>query len=147
MFNTRFDSLLRKEKDSLFLRSSEFVALYLKSVSREDLYDLVSEKDSSLSDADVKLQVLSTRNDSGVCVEVFRYAMNVCLGLKAELGYFAWKATADVCVDLMKDHVKVDCSCSIEERQALLQYCVHMLVRLRNIAKEDGLYDSGVSCL
>lgn len=147
MFNTRFDSLLKKEQDSLFLRSSEFITLYLKSVSREDLFDLVSKKDSSLSCVDVKLQVLTARNDSGVCVEVFRYAMNICLGLKTELGYFAWKAVADVCVDLMKDHIKVDCSYSIEDRQALLQYCVHMLVRLRNIAKEDGLYDSGVNCV
>lgn len=147
MFNTRFDSLLKKEQDSLFLRSSEFITLYLKSVSREDLFDLVSKKDSSLSCVDVKLQVLTARNDSGVCVEVFRYAMNICLGLKTELGYFAWKAVADVCVDLMKDHIKVDCSYTIEDRQALLQYCVHMLVRLRNIAKEDGLYDSGVNCV
>lgn len=145
MFNTKFYSLLAKEKDSLFVRSGEFINLYLKSVTRDDLCDLVSKKNPSLPKKDVQLQVLTVRNDSGVCVEVFRYAMNVCLNLQTELGYFAWKAVADVCIDLMQDKVKVEDDCSLEDRQAVLQYCVHMLVRLKNIAKEDGLYDSGVS--
>lgn len=144
MFNTRFNSLLAQDKDSLFVRSGEFISLYLKSVTRDDLCDLVSKKNPSLSQEDVQLQVLTVRNDSGVCVEVFRYTMNKCLNLQTELGYFAWKSVADVCIDLMKDTVKVKDDCRLEDRQALLQYCVHMLVRLNNIAKEDGLYDSGV---
>ena len=122
----------------------KYISDFFEVLMREDLPLLVRCKHQEVHTSDAMYQVAIVRNDGKVCSEVFRYVISKCLDLPTEICYPSWVCVADVCVEDLFDTFDKFRELPIGARQSLLQYMMHMFLRLEKIVREDVVSNAGV---